>query len=120
MAKRRDRSANVRRFLPLRPNVCGILTVLAEGDVHGYGIKKEVERRSGGTVRLEAGTLYRLIARLLSDGLIMETPGAPTDERRRDYRLTGLGRQVLVAEMDRLAAIVDRARALELIGARKP
>jgi DNA-binding PadR family transcriptional regulator len=105
--------------LPLKPTVFTILLSLSEGDAHGYGIKKEVEERSEGRVLLEPGTLYRVIGKLLDDGLIAETDERPDpgldDERRRYYRLTPLGRRVLVAEAERLAVLIDGARQARLI-----
>jgi DNA-binding PadR family transcriptional regulator len=107
------------KFIPLKPNVFSILMVLSEGDLHGYGIKKEVESRSNNQVRLEPGTLYRVIGKLLDDGLIGETNHNPDvssdDERRRYYTLLPFGRQVLVAETERLASLIDSARSRNLI-----
>jgi DNA-binding PadR family transcriptional regulator len=104
-------------YLPLPASVFTILMVLTEGRCHGYGIKKEVERRSEGQIRLEPGTLYRVIGRLLDDGLIEEswTPGSEENSRRRYYALTTLGRNVVAAEAKRLAVMIDRARAKRLI-----
>ena len=51
-------------MLPLKPAVFLTLLVLSEGETHGYQMRKEVERRSGGTLRLDAGTYYRLLRRL--------------------------------------------------------
>jgi PadR family transcriptional regulator, regulatory protein PadR len=74
--------------------------VLAAGPRHGYGITKDVERESRGDVRLEIGSLYRLLGRLLDQGLLEEADG---DERSRYYRISRLGRRVLKSEADRLA-----------------
>ena len=98
---------------PLKPQHLLVLVTLAQGPVHGYEIKKAVEE--GGTA-LDPGSLYRLIARLLEEQLIVRAPG-PEDEgagdpRRRYYTLTPLGRQVLRTETDRLAGFVDRVRAI--------
>jgi DNA-binding PadR family transcriptional regulator len=89
-----------------------ILLVLAEGPRHGYGIMKDVERESGGGVRLEIGSLYRLLGRLLDSGLIEDADG---DERRRYYRITRLGRRVLKTEAGRLADLVHLIRARRLL-----
>ena len=98
-------------FLPLKPLVFLALLSLRGEERHGYGIKKEVARRSNRTIDLEPGTLYRLMARLLDQGLIEESDRRPApdadDERRRYYAISSLGRQVLVAEAARLAQLVD-------------
>jgi len=96
----------------LKPADFHILLVLADGSRHGYGIMKEVERESGGKVRLEIGSLYRLLARLLSEGLIEEDEG---DERRRNYRLSRTGRRVLKTEAEHLAGLVDLVRMRKLL-----
>ena len=101
-------------FLPLTAVVFEVLLALAGGDLHGYDIMREVESRSGGSVVLHAGTLYRALARLLDQALIeeLEERRDEDDERRRYYRLTPLGRAVARAEVDRLAAQVSAARRL--------
>jgi DNA-binding PadR family transcriptional regulator len=95
------------------------LVALADGDKHGYAILKEIERRTEGAVRLSAGTLYALLSRATSDGLIVETDERPDfaldDERRRYYRLTQLGRRVAAAEIGRLESIVKMARQKKLV-----
>jgi DNA-binding PadR family transcriptional regulator len=74
-----------------------------------------VAERTGGEIRLSAGTLYRSIQRMLEDGLIVEPRERPApeldDERRRYYRLTPLGTAVARAEASRLASLVKMARA---------
>jgi DNA-binding PadR family transcriptional regulator len=98
--------------MALKPADFHILLVLADGPRHGYGIMKEVERESGGDVRLEIGSLYRLLGRLLDDGLLEDASG---DERRRYYRLSRLGRRVLRAEAERLAGLVELVRLRKLL-----
>lgn len=97
---------------PLKPADFHILLALAEAPLHGYGIMKEVERESNGGVRLEIGSLYRLLGRLLDTGLIED---ASSDDRRRYYRITRLGRRALRAEAERLAGLVDLVRARRLL-----
>ena len=102
----------------LKPADFHILLALAAGPRHGYGIMKEVERESGGRVRLEIGSLYRLLGRMLDDGHIEET-GVDGDERRRYYRITRLGRRVLSAEAERLADLVGLVRSRRLLPERQ-
>jgi DNA-binding PadR family transcriptional regulator len=96
----------------LKPADFHILMALTQGPRHGYGLMKEVERESHGGVRLEIGSLYRLLARLLDSGLIEE---ADEDERRRYYRLSRLGHRVLKAEAERLAGLVELSRLRKLL-----
>lgn len=94
-----------------------ILVTLADGERHGYAIMQEVDRRTGGKVRLGPGTLYGTIKRMLYDGLIeelAEPDAAARRARRRCYRITRQGRKVATAEVDRLAKLVRHARAMGL------
>ena len=104
-------------FLPLTAVVFEILLALAGGELHGYEIMREVENRTGGSVVLHAGTLYRALHRLLRAELVEELEERPAedDERRRYYALTRLGREVAVAEARRLASQVNAARARRLL-----
>jgi len=106
-----------RRFIPLRPVELLILTVLGEGDRHGYAIRKEVLDATQGRVSIEAGNLYRFIRGLEEDGLVAEAPARSGDagERRIYYRLTPIGRRVLAAELERLRELVTRAEARGII-----
>jgi len=80
-----------------------ILTALAAGSQHGYGIITDVAEISGGRVRLRAGTLYTALDRLREDGLIGVDREEVVDNRlRRYYRLTPQGAQRLAAEAARL------------------
>jgi DNA-binding PadR family transcriptional regulator len=101
-------------FLPLTPAIAHILLALADQERHGYAIMQEVEQLTGGT-RMGPGTLYGTIKRMLSAGLIEEADERPDpeldDERRRYYRITRLGTQVLEAESARMATLLGAARA---------
>ena len=100
--------------LPLTPAVFHILLALAEGERHGYAVMQEVEERTGGVVRMGPGTLYGSLKRMMISGLI-QSAGEEDGERRRHYSLTKLGRSVLLAEAQRLEALVDAARARRVL-----
>ncbi len=106
-------------LLPLPPAVFHILIALADRDRHGYSIMQDVAARTNGKVSLSAGTLYSSIRRMLEQGLIEELAESPdpssTDERRRYYRLTRLGRRAAAAEVERLNALLQQARATGLV-----
>ena len=108
------------QFLPLSPATLHILLALAGEDRHGYGIMREVARQSDGQYRLGPGTLYDNLQKLLDKGLVAESSKAAVndDARRRYYRLTTLGRQVVSAEIVRLEDMFREAK-LGLQG-RKP
>lgn len=93
-------------FLPLKGNWLHILASLVEGEKHGYAIMTDVLERSDGKVRLWPATLYGSLKRLIENGLISESGERPApefdDARRRYYRLTPLGQQVLDLESRRL------------------
>ena len=80
-----------------------ILASLAQGELHGYGIARDVEELSDGRVRLTAGTLYGALNRLSADGFV-EPAGERKVQgrRRRYYRLTAAGHTELSAEVERL------------------
>ncbi|MCW5977041.1 MAG: PadR family transcriptional regulator [Bryobacteraceae bacterium] len=99
---------------PLTPAVFHIALALAGEARHGYAIMQDVERQTGGAVRLGPGTLYGTLKRMLLDGLIEE---AGERERRRYYRLTPAGRQAAKAEAQRLARLVREARLKKLLRA---
>lgn len=114
-------SSDAARHIPLKPAWFHILLSLADGPVHGYGVRQEVEERTDGTILLAAGTLYETLQRLLRDGLVeeTETPASAdgASSRWRFYQATALGRRVLALEVARLEADVAAARAkLRAIG----
>ncbi|MEZ4869061.1 MAG: helix-turn-helix transcriptional regulator [Caldilineaceae bacterium] len=105
--------------LPLKRAEFHILLALAGGEQHGYGIMQEVDALTDGAVQLGPGTLYTTIKRLVEVGWIVEADNRPDaaldDQRRRYYRLTDFGQRVAVAEAQRLAQLVDVARARRLL-----
>jgi DNA-binding PadR family transcriptional regulator len=105
---------DIAELLPLPPVTFHILLALSDQDRHGYAIIQEVEERTGGELRLSAGTLYRSIHRMLEQGLVVETRERPApeddDERRRYYRITKLGIETAKAEARRLEQLVKLAR----------
>lgn len=109
--------------LPLRPVEALLLTMLAAGDRHGYGLRQDILDHTGGKLALEVGSLYRHIRRLEDAGLLAEAAGPAdddADERRIYYRLTPFGRRVLAAEMLRLRSLVRLAEARRVIAPGRP
>ena len=100
-------------YLPLPPAHYHVLVALTAGELHGYAIMQAVEASSNGVVLMGPATLYGTLKRLVEAGLIRETAQRPAegdDQRRRYYQLTGLGRDVCLAESDRLADLIRRTR----------
>ena len=91
-----------------------ILATLADGYRHGYAIRKDVEARTGGTVKLGVTTLYRMLRQLLEARLVDESTERPAarfdDERRRYFRITPQGRKVLRAELQRMERVIQAIR----------
>jgi DNA-binding PadR family transcriptional regulator len=97
---------------PLAPAALHILLALAAGELHGYGIIKEIERQSEGLYKLGPGTLYDNLQKLLDHDLVrdMGQRDGDTDPRRRYYRLSATGKKLLIAETRRLEALVLEAK----------
>ena len=107
-------SEHADELLPLPPATFHILLALVDEQRHGYAILQDIEARSGGALRLSAGTLYRSIARMVEQGLIAEVTrrrSVADDERRRYYLITAFGTAVARAEMRRMSQLVRLARA---------
>jgi DNA-binding PadR family transcriptional regulator len=107
-----------RKLDPLPSTAFQILLSLADGDLHGYAIMRQVEEATGGRLRLGPGTLYGSIQALLEGKLIEEVVRAeeaePSTERRRFYRLTTAGRRLARSEAERLADVLRIARARKI------
>jgi DNA-binding PadR family transcriptional regulator len=96
-----------------------ILTALASGAQHGYGIMTDVARISDGRVRLRAGTLYAALDRLRTDGLVRSDKEEIVDGRlRRYYRITDEGTTRLAIEAEHLRA--NAAAAVKRLGLTNP
>jgi DNA-binding PadR family transcriptional regulator len=112
MRRRADRSGAPSRA------VLSILFALGDRDLHGYGIMKEVEERTGGRVSLLPSSLYATIKRMLLDGWIEEVDDSASDDgpgrARRTYRITADGRAVAAREARAMGALLDLARANRL------
>ena len=77
-----------------------------------------------GAVTMGPGTLYGAVKKMLKAGLVEESDERPDpeldDERRRYYRITGLGGRVLEAEISRMEHLARTARARQAIAMRRP
>ena len=108
-------------FLPLKTDAAFVMMAIDARPLHGYAIIGDVADRSSGEVQLQTGALYRTLRRLLAEGLILECDrpagDVNADERRRYYRATPLGRDVLEADLARMAKLV---RAGQSSRSRKP
>jgi DNA-binding PadR family transcriptional regulator len=104
-------------LLPLSNLSFQVLLALGSGPSHGYAIIRDIEERTDGRVSVRSGTLYTMIQRLQEDGLL-EYAAPPRDPgldgRRKYYRITPLGRRAARAEAERLADLLDVARARKL------
>ena len=105
---------------PLSSATLQILLALAGGNLHGYGIIKEVARNSDGHYRLGPGTLYDNLKKLMDAGLVSDAQPSSSSKRRsastkeddrRFYTLTKEGKDALAAEVDRLQTVVIQARS---------
>ena len=102
--------ADPRSLLPLKPVDLQLLLALSNGELHGYGLVQAIEVATDGLIVLDPGNLYRVIKRLLGEGLVAESghraAGELGNERRRYYRLTPLGERVLAEELRRIQALM--------------
>ncbi len=106
--------ANTNARAPLTPAVLHILLALSAKERHGYGIMKKVQEESQGKVKMGPGTLYGSLGRMVDAGLIGESDRKidpeMDNERRVYYKITGLGRKALAAELERYREVVALAR----------
>jgi DNA-binding PadR family transcriptional regulator len=108
-----------RKLNPLPAAAFQIMLALAEGDLHGYAIMRQVEEQTGGRLRLGPGTLYGSIQALLEGKVIEEVDRAkdadPHSERRRYYRLTIAGRKLARSEAEKMADVLRVARTRKIL-----
>jgi DNA-binding PadR family transcriptional regulator len=105
--------------MPLKPLVFETLLALSEEPRHGWSLVRVVQERLAGE-RILPGNFYRMLRRLLADGLIEVAPSRQRsdDERRRYFRLTARGERAAREEARRLQALVLDARTQKLLRAR--
>jgi DNA-binding PadR family transcriptional regulator len=98
---------------PLTPAVFHVLLALTGGDRHGYAILKDIQQRTDGRMKMQAGTLYGTLQRLLDLGWVdeLDPPEDEVDARRRYYRLNRQGRAAIETDVQRMDALVKAARA---------
>ncbi len=96
---------------PLTESYFYILLCLYRGPNHGYGIMRDALRLSRGHVHIGSGTMYGATGSMMKKGWIQELPGQDAD-RRRLYILTDTGREVLLAEADRLRHLAAAAESI--------
>jgi DNA-binding PadR family transcriptional regulator len=98
---------------PLTPAVFHVLLALTGGERHGYAILKDIQQRTDGRVKMQAGTLYGTLQRLLDLGWVdeIDPPDDEADARRRYYRLNREGRGAIEADVRRMDELVKAARA---------
>lgn len=114
-------NSDPQNLLPLSDNVWHILMVLGDNQAwHGYAINKQIEADTQGQVKFGAATLYRTIHNMLEDGLIEEIAAPPdeTDERRRYYKISGFGQQVVKSQIAWFNERVRIARQKPAFGTR--
>lgn len=97
---------DIGKYLPLTEATFYIMIALVE-PLHGYGVMQKVERMSGGMVKIGPGTLYGVFDTLQKTGLIMMVK---EEDRRKSYRLTRNGKNVLAAQIERLNTMVENGR----------
>jgi DNA-binding PadR family transcriptional regulator len=109
----KPKTNSVKLFLPLKLPVYYMLLSLSQGERHGYALKREILQHTNGKMNLGSGVLYGSINTMLEQGWIEESDERPDphldDARRRYYRITTLGLQVVRAETDRLRELVRLA-----------
>ncbi len=106
-----------------KPQWFHILLALADQDRHGYGIQRDVLDQTNGEMTLWPAMLYRSLAALTEQGLIVpvdQQAHEPADERRQDYRITKAGRRRLAHEADRLAGWLKAAQERNVFDAVEP
>lgn len=106
----RDKAMDTTRPIALAPRDLLVLSVLAAGPLHGYGIVRAVEENSASRLPLDPANLYRVLRRMRRDGWINQTEEAEGESRRRTYALTRAGLAVLRAEVERLDNLLRDVR----------
>ena len=89
------------------------ILLAAREPIHGYGIIQEVSEMTGGRVNLGPGTLYGAINSMLERGWIVLYSADPGSRKKKEYVITGTGREVFRAELLRLRELVRNGEKME-------
>ena len=102
---------------PLKPLHFSVLLVLAEQEDYGYGIVKRIATSEAGGILIAPSNLYHVLDQLMEMGLIRTSPRTDRDAPRRSYfQITPRGLGVARSEAKRLAAVVETAQRLKMLG----
>ena len=112
-----ETSPDPTRLIPMHPLEFQVLMVLMDGELHGYGIAKEIEGRETGLGKVLPTNLYRRLRDMAGKGMIIEEP-ASDGQQRRHFQVTPFGIAVAKAEAERLEALVLSARERRLLPGR--
>ena len=110
-----SKTADPDSYLPLNTLEFRVLLVLMDGDLHGYGIAKEIERRDSSLGKIFPTNLYRRLKDMTERGLLEQLPAPFNGDQKRLFKLTKLGRLVAKEEAHRLEALVLDARKHDLL-----
>lgn len=105
-------------YLPLNTLEFRVLLVLMDGDLHGYGIAKEIERRDAGLGKIFPTNLYRRLRDMAKCGMIDHLPASGDGDAIRRFRISEFGRRVASEEAQRLEGLVLDARRHDLLSSR--
>ena len=89
------------------------ILLAAREPIHGYGIIQEVSEMTGGRANLGPGTLYGAINSMLERGWIVLYSADPGSRKKKEYVITGTGREVFRAELLRLRELVRNGEKME-------
>lgn len=101
-----------RIYVPMTESGFYILFCLQQPQ-HGYGISQQVRKMTGGKLIISAGTMYGTLAKMEKDGLISFEK---EEEKRKLYRITELGKEVLQLEIKRIERLYKNSRGEEING----
>lgn len=101
-----------RIYVPMTESGFYILFCLQQSQ-HGYGISQQVRKMTGGALVISAGTMYGTLSKMEKDGLIVLEK---EEEKRKLYRITELGKEVLQLEMKRIERLYKNSKGEEISG----
>lgn len=98
---------------PLTESYFYILLCLYKGPNHGYGIMQDTKEISNNRVKLGSGTLYTAISKMIQKNWIEESKiKSEEDERRKNYQITDLGKEILFKEVDRIKSLLKDSKSI--------